>query len=268
MSRAPPASQFAKDAGSTLSHKGYKITSRKLPILKAEPIDQMTAALKIAVPEMIFGDNFINVENVSQGWQLNFNTYDALDKVDKTGDSMLQVAHSKEWQSTRQEKHKGITEIVKPFDWSYTTDYRGSLASRDWVFQETEKSIPLELLRRPDPILFFDDVMLYEDEMADNGITMFSCKVRVMPSRMLLLSRFFMRLDNVMFRIRDTRVYVDFDTKEVIREYTAKEEDYESVRKRLVPTGRDDILAQMRDPNRMAEVLPTAQSVKEELKSR
>ena len=72
--------------------------------------------------------------------------------------------------------------------------------------------------------------MLYEDELADNGISMLSCKIRVMPSRLLLLARFFMRLDNVVIRLRDTRVYVDFDTGEVIREYLAKEEQYENVR--------------------------------------
>ena len=78
--------------------------------------------------------------------------------------------------------------------------------------------------------MFFDDVMLYEDEMADNGITMLSIKIRVMPQRLLLLSRFFMRLDNVLVRMRDTRVYVDFGTREVIREYVAKEDRYETVR--------------------------------------
>ena len=66
--------------------------------------------------------------------------------------------------------------------------------------------------------------------MADNGITMLSCKIRVMPARLLLLCRFFMRLDNVLFRIRDTRLYVEFDTGEVAREYIAMEEGYESVR--------------------------------------
>lgn len=97
-------------------------------------------------------------------------------------------------------------------------------------FEETTKPIPFELLKRPDPILFFDDVVLYEDELADNGIAMLSCKIRVMPGRLLLLSRFFMRLDNVLIRLRDTRVYVDFDTREVIREYQSKECEYETVR--------------------------------------
>ena len=88
------------DAGKSITQNGFKITTRKLPILKAEPIERMTANLGIAPPEMIFGDNSIAIEHLS-GWSINFNTYDALDRVDKSGGSMLQVAHSKEWQSTR-----------------------------------------------------------------------------------------------------------------------------------------------------------------------
>lgn len=78
--------------------------------------------------------------------------------------------------------------------------------------------------------MFFDEVVLYEDELADNGITMLSSKIRVMPERLLLLTRLFMRLDHVLIRIRDTRVYVDLKTKEVIREYLSKECEYEVVR--------------------------------------
>ena len=130
----------------------------------------------------------------------------------------------------REKKHEGITEVVKPFDWSYSTDYKGAIQKSTPPFQPSQKPIPLELLKRPDPIIFFDEVMLYEDEMADNGITLLSCKVRVMPARLLLLCRFFMRLDNVLVRIRDTRVYVEFATREVIREYVAKEEKYEIIR--------------------------------------
>lgn len=130
----------------------------------------------------------------------------------------------------REKVHEGIKEVVKPFDWSYTTDYKGTLRPGAPSFHPTVKAIPLELLRRPDPILFFDENVLYEDELADNGIAMLSCKIRVMPARLLLLCRFFLRLDDVIFRLRDTRVYVDFETKEVIREYVAKEDEFENVR--------------------------------------
>ncbi|KAI2787766.1 TIP41-like protein [Penicillium oxalicum] len=246
----------------SISVGGFRISTQKLPILKAEPIDEMTKQLGIAPPEMIFGDNHVTIEHQKSGWGIDFNAFDALDRVDKTGQSMLQVAHSKEWQQSREKTHEGIKEVVKPFDWSYSTDYKGTLSLNAPPFEPTEKPIPVELLKRPDPILFFDEVVLYEDELADNGIAMLSCKIRVMPGRLLLLSRFFMRLDNVLIRLRDTRVYVDFETREVIREYQAKECEYEKVRQILAAT-RDDIPALMRDPNRLSEILPIVEKSSE-----
>ena len=89
------------NAENSIIRNGFRISTVKLPILKAEPIDQMVAKLRIAVPEMIFGDNSIVIAHPSTGWSINFNAFDALDLVDKTGEKMLQVAYSKEWQSTR-----------------------------------------------------------------------------------------------------------------------------------------------------------------------
>jgi type 2A phosphatase activator TIP41 len=117
--------------------------------------------------------------------------------------------------------------VVKPFDWSYTTDYKGTVTGR--AFASNNEPIPIALLKRPDPILFFEEVVLYESELDDNGISIFSVKVRVMPERMLLLCRLFMRLDNVIVRIRDTRVYVDFKAGKVTREYSATEEKFNAV---------------------------------------
>lgn len=87
----------------TVSHlqKGFKISARKLPISKSEPIDEMSKKLGIPVPEMIFGDNMVSIEHVPTGWRLEFNAFDALDQVDKTDKNMLKVAYSKEWSSSR-----------------------------------------------------------------------------------------------------------------------------------------------------------------------
>lgn len=85
----------------TFSRKGFTITTQKLPILKAGPIEEMANRLRITPPEMIFGDNFVAIEHNASGWGIAFNTFDALDKVDKTGTAMLKVAYSKEWQKSR-----------------------------------------------------------------------------------------------------------------------------------------------------------------------
>ena len=242
---------------------GFTISTLKLPILKARPIETMTAKLGITPPEMIFGDNHVTISHASSKWSISFNAFDALDQVDKTGESMLKVAYSGEWHRSREGQTEKIKEVVKPFDWSYTTVYRGTLGPDSPKFEPTEDAqIPVHLLTRPDPIRFYDDVMLYEDELADNGITMLNVKIRVMPARLLLLSRFFMRLDNVLVRLRDTRIYVDFEKQEVIREYCAKEDGYERLRG-ILASQREDVPSTMRDPGKLSEVMRTVEKVLE-----
>ena len=85
----------------SITINGFRISTQKLPILKADPIEEMTRKLGIAPPEMIFGDNYVAIEHEKANWGINFNAFDALDLVDKTGQSMLQVAYSGEWQKSR-----------------------------------------------------------------------------------------------------------------------------------------------------------------------
>lgn len=85
----------------SITKEGFKITTRKLPILKAGPIEEMTKKLGIAPPEMIFGDNMVRIEHAESGWYIEFNAFDALDRVDKTGEKMFKVSYSKEWQQNR-----------------------------------------------------------------------------------------------------------------------------------------------------------------------
>ena len=96
------------DAGNSITQNGIRITTRKLPILKSGPIDEMTSKLRITPPEMIFGDNLVSIEHPASGWGITFNAFDALDRVDKTGESMLKVAYSKEWQRSRSAHQDGI----------------------------------------------------------------------------------------------------------------------------------------------------------------
>jgi type 2A phosphatase activator TIP41 len=230
----PFPSPASLDAATT-SHtqNRFRISTRKLPISKAAPIDALTEKLGIPVPEMIFGDNLVAITHVPTKWSISFNTPDALDAVDKTDKNMLKVAYARDWESTREGTTQKIKEVVKPYDWSYSTTYAGTIdpGTAATSLQPTDRKIPIELLKRRDPILFFDEVVLYESELDDNGISIYSAKLRVHEKRMLLLCRLFMRLDNVIVRIRDTRIYVDFETDEVIREYTAKEAAFDDVKR-------------------------------------
>lgn len=120
---------------------------------------------------MIFGDNFAQITHIPSGWTLNFNVRDALDRVSKTEEGMLQVAVAEEWKKERSHQEE-VKQIVKPFDWSYTTDYRGTTVGKDgkevlegWRRSSGEEDpIRTDLLSRQDPIEFFDEVDLMEGQ--------------------------------------------------------------------------------------------------------
>ena len=185
----------------------------------------------------------------------------------------------------RKQHYSDIQETPRPFDWSYSARYLGSslttanlpthlgsdkssvasAAESQKAFQPSREQIPIDKLKRPDPIKFFDEVPLYEDELADNGTSLLTVKVRVMPARLLLLARLFMRLDDVIVRVRDTRIFIEFETGEVIREYISKEEKFEDIRRRLLRAG-EDVNSVLREPQVLAEGMPVVERVLESLR--
>ena len=66
---------------------------------------------------------------------------------------------------------------TKPYDWTYTTTYAGSLDDPGsnnvrWGPAEPTNAlhaIPITELLRPDPILFYAEIPLFDDELHDNG---------------------------------------------------------------------------------------------------
>ncbi|KAK3995937.1 TIP41-like protein [Cladorrhinum sp. PSN332] len=264
-SASSPSQGHSPSATRTHTQSNFRIQTTKLPILKSDPIDALAARVGIPIPEMIFGDNLLSLTHTPTNWTLSFSAEPALDLVDKTGSAgMLRVAYANEWSATREKTSSGIKEVVKPFDWSYSTTYKGTEQkgeSGQGLEESKSQEIPLELLKRRDPILFHDEVVLYESELDDNGISALTVKVRVMEQRMLVLCRLFMRLDNVLVRVRDTRVYVDFGEEKVIREWTSREDKFENVKRNLYMSGLmpDAITIALRDANQVANLLPVVE---------
>ncbi|KAG0297848.1 hypothetical protein BGZ96_004499 [Linnemannia gamsii] len=251
----------------------WTVLSCKTSILNSQEIDTASADLGIPIPEMIFGNNFLTIEHKSSGFKLEFKALPALAMVDQssTSSDKIKVSYAREWfekRSMANQEH--ITDVVKPYDWTYSTKYNGSNAStttnKDHLkfVPTTEESIDIEQLKRPDPILFYDENILFEDELADNGTAVLSTKVRVMPSCLFILLRFFLRVDDVLFRIYDTRIYHRFGTKTVIRECSARESSYLDTRARI-PRSKGDDLSLLLDSNWVSSQLPDQESLVEVL---
>lgn len=66
--------------------------------------------------------------------------------------------------------------------------------------------------------MIFDQVFLYEDDLADAGYCMSLVRFRVMADCFYIMHRCFIRVDDVIVRVIDTRIFHDFTTNYAIRE--------------------------------------------------
>lgn len=156
----------------------------------------------------------------------------------------------------RQHIHVARERIAVPsLDWTYSSDYNFSLRSllptarndggntlaasietivsaRDiadiisnqsgqaWSLAYAERSgVDYDLLRRQDlPILFYDEFLLYQDDLEDCGEVDFEAKVRVMPNCWFLLIKLYLRVDGAILRTRETRLFHQFESSESAEE--------------------------------------------------
>ncbi|XP_008481997.1 TIP41-like protein [Diaphorina citri] len=178
------------------------------------------------LPEMVFAGNILKLSHAG-GCSLEFNAFDALSSV-IVGEMPLQIACSEAWKSSR--RSTGFTEShIHPFDWTYSTDYAGTLVG-DWAIEKTSLQIDLEKLKQREKIHFYQDLILYEDELHDNGIAKCSVKIRVMSSGFFILLRFFLRVDDVLVRMNDTRLYHEYKNNFVLREISTRQASVKELR--------------------------------------
>ncbi|KAL0580714.1 Tap42 interacting protein [Marasmius crinis-equi] len=264
----------------------WRITASTNPISNHHECEALNASLSMPLPEMTFGSNTLKLHHRPSGWTYRFSTEDALRGVKngelEPGDGGVKVDYADAWLKSRTSPSSLLpmpkTVPTKPYDWTYTTTYPGHTvtdldstgASEDeeesdntspftpkWAPSDPEDSsqqIPLAELTRPDPILFYAEIPLFEDELHDNGSSGLIIRIRVMPTCIFILSRFTLRVDNVLFRTYDTRLYHSFSSNPplVVREITGWEAPYDRV-KDLLPK-RDD-LTPLTDPNWIAKIL-------------
>lgn len=85
------------------------------------------------------------------------------------------------------------TVATKPYDWTYTTIYTGHTEPEESRFvpswtssDETDPAynIPIAELTRPDPILFYAEIPLFEDELHDNGSSALIVRIVSRPFRL------------------------------------------------------------------------------------
>ena len=120
----------------------------------------------------------------------------------------------------------------------------GHVAGHPPPWTDTDQRVDRGLLMERDPILFFDELTLYESELDDNGLMSVTVKVRVMPRCWYVLMRHWMRVDGVLIRLRETRFFHRIAAGGsgrdspcvVVRESARREETFEGLRTRGAPS--------------------------------
>lgn len=225
----------------------WKVTAARNHIMKSKDIEGLAGEMNMpSLPEMLFGDNILRIQH-NDGYGIEFNAIDALRRVNNMEDA-VKVACAQEWQESRADSEHS-KEVVRPYDWTYTTDYRGTLIGENMQMKvvKTEERIDMEKLKAREQIMFFDEVLLFEDELHDHGVSMISGKIRVMPTSFFLLLRFFLRVDGVLIRINDTRLYHEAGASYMLREFSTRESKIADLKN--VPA------ALYTDPNEIAQHL-------------
>lgn len=121
---------------------------------------------------MVFHKNTLTLEH-DNGAKISFSPIEALKRV-RNEKLDIKVHCSEEWQESRPRDKTG--EKLKPFDWTFSTDYQGTLDDK-FVVEETNMKIDRFKLMVKEQILFYHDLTLFEDELHDNGTSVCSVKI-------------------------------------------------------------------------------------------
>jgi glutaredoxin len=205
---------------------------------------------KLCLPEMVFPTAHVAIEG--HGIWMSWDCLDALEawasahheiaihsRISHNGVSVMRAKDAKLWESKRKHGHSDDkASAVFHYDWTFSTPFSGKTEGGVWT-ELDESGMRLSLLTDTSvPILFFDEIMLFEDDLHDNGQVQYSIKLRVMPSCAYILGRLWVRVDNVILRTRETRVLLDFMAAKplVYRDITWRECMWNNLEEHNLPT--------------------------------
>lgn len=211
---------------------------------------------RIALPEMVFPAAHAAFEHRQENLWISWDVLDAMDDWAKAhqripidsdkehnGVSVLKSEDAALW---AKKKKNILPDGAKSkdqfhFDWTYSSPFSGSVEGGYWE-QLPQSGLRLEMLKDKNvPILFFDELVLYEDDLHDNGQVQYSMKIRVMPTCGFVLARLWVRIDRVMLRLRETRVLFEFgktpdDNTQIYRDVSWRECQWKDLEKHKLPT--------------------------------
>ena len=235
---------------SKFSYKGWDFYSHTENMLNSKDLDILIKnkeenGLYIShLPEIFYGFNRLFLINESQNFCYEFNPLQMLSLTNNNVRQKLLKEKEIYYIPTQAKSQYSKTDDTKnEMDWSFSSPYMGHITSINSCIMNkyypkinetkkfrTEKSNITFPEIKVENVLNYNQVQFFEDELGDIGLSEGKIGFGVMDQCFLGLMRCYLRVDNMLVRNIDTKIYHKFGEKYIIRNFSVKEKTYDELK--------------------------------------
>ena len=235
---------------SKFSYKGWDFYSHTENMLNSKDLDILIKnkeenGLYIShLPEIFYGFNRLFLINESQNFCYEFNPLQMLSLTNNNVRQKLLKEKEIYYIPTQAKSQYSKTDDTKnEMDWSFSSPYMGHITSINNCIMNkyypkinetkkfrTEKSNMVFPEIKVENVLNYNQVQFFEDELGDIGLSEGKIGFGVMDQCFLGLMRCYLRVDNMLVRNIDTKIYHKFGEKYIIRNFSVKEKTYDELK--------------------------------------
>ena len=195
------------------------------------------------LPEIFYGLNRLFLINKSKNFCYEFNPIQMLSLTNENiRKKLLKEKEIYYIPSPAKSQYSKPNDIKNEEDWSFSSPYMGHISSiKDNIMikyypeiKETKKfKIEKSKIKFPETkvenVLNYNKIQFFEDELGDIGFSEGKIGFGVMNDFFLGLMRCYLRVDNMLVRNIDTKIYHKFGDNYIIRNFLVKEKTYDEL---------------------------------------
>ena len=235
---------------SKFSYKGWDFYSHTENMLNSKDLDiliknkQENGLFVSHLPEIFYGFNRLFLINESQNFCYEFSPIQMLSLTNyNIREKLLKEKEIYYIPFQAKSQYSKIEDTKNEMDWSFSSPYMGHITSINncimnkyyHKINETkefkiEKSNIIFPETKIENVLNYNQVQFFEDELGDIGLSEGKIGFGVMDECFLGLMRCYLRVDNMVVRNIDTKIYHKFGEKYIIRNFTVKEKTYDELK--------------------------------------
>lgn len=262
---------------SKFNHKGWDFYSHSENMMNSKDLDILIKnkdenKLHINhLPEIFYGFNRLFLINKSKNFCYEFNPLQMLSLANYTQRKKLLKEKEIYYIPNQAKSQYSKTDDTKnEEDWSFSSPYMGHITSinnspMSKYYQEIKETKVFKKektnLKYPETkvenVLNYNQIHFFEDELGDIGFSEGKIGFGVMNECFLGLMRCYLRVDNMVVRNIDTKIYHKFGDNYIIRNFLVKEKTYDELANKgfhfsnqwnLSPTQSDMVAPFLGDP--------------------